>query len=94
MSSLLSPHDKEPKHVGYCLSCYKIGGPVYTIPVEVTTKEIKEVLARDHPINGMPLEQEELKKIYPYVQGYIEICWHDDLQFFLEGMNLPDDWRG
>ena len=63
------------------------------IPLEVSTKKIKEILKREHPISGMPLEKEELKKVYPYVQGYIELCWHDDLEFYLEGMNLPDDWK-
>ena len=94
MPNRLSPFDKHPVHIGYCLSCYKTGGPVYTIPLDVTTKEIKEILKREHPISGMPLEKEELKKVYPYVQESIEICWHDDLEFYLEGMNLPGDWEG
>ena len=93
MNNLLIPEEKSPKHVGYCLSCCLNYSPVYSIPLQVTPEKIKKALGRSIPISGEPLTKEQLKAVYAFVDGYIELCWNDDLEFFVNGMNLPDDWN-
>ena len=42
-------------------------------------------------INGEPLTEDQVKALRVYAIGEIEIGWEDNLKFYLEGHNLPDD---
>lgn len=86
------PNDK-PKHLGYCLSCYHESGPLYSIPMDVTTEVLRLTLGREYPINAEPLTLKEFQKVFQFVVGAIELGWHDSLEFYIEGMNLPADWQ-
>ncbi len=83
----------KPRHVGYCLSCYRNNVPVYSIPVDATTEALLRVLNRPNVISGEALTKAEFASVFPYIVGTIELCWHEDLEFVIEGQNLPSDWE-
>lgn len=89
---LMIPFDK-PRHVGYCLSCYDQSGPIYSIPIDVTTEVLSRTLDRRSPINSEPLNAEEFRKIFDFVIGSMELSWSDGYEFLIQGMNLPLDWE-
>jgi hypothetical protein len=89
--SLQVPFSK-PKHVGYTLCCYRENGPIYSLPIDVPTGLLKELLEREHVINGEPLTKRQFAAVFLHVIGSAELCWHDDLEFLVEGANLPLDW--
>ena len=41
-------------------------------------------------INGEPLTQNELIALRPYLLYEVEVGWDKNLNFYLEGSNLPD----
>lgn len=83
----------KPKHVGYVLSCYREHGTIYSIPLDASIVTLKELLGRAYPINAEPLTKPEFAAVFPHIVGAIELCWHDDLEFLIEGVNLPPDWE-
>gem|GEM_PF-1894344 len=91
LPDLQIPHSK-PEHAGYCLSCYRPEGVVFSIPMDASTSSLSEILGRSSPINGEPLSKAEFVTVFTFVIGAIELCWHDDLEFLIEGMNLPLAW--
>jgi hypothetical protein len=83
----------KPKHVGYVLSCLREHRAIYSIPLDATTLILKELLGRAYPINAEPLTKPEFVAVFPHIIGSIELCWFDDLEFLIEGTNLPLDWE-
>ncbi len=83
----------KPKHIGYVLSCYRENAVIYSIPLNVSTVILKKLLGRANLINAEPLTKTEFVAIFPHIIGAIELCWHEDLEFLVEGMNLPPDWN-
>lgn len=83
----------KPRHVGYSLSCYRGDSSIYSIPLDASTELLKGLLDRTHVINGEPVTKEQFVAVFPYIVGSIELCWHGDLEFLIEGANLPLDWE-
>jgi hypothetical protein len=83
----------KPRHVGYCLGCYRDNRVIYSIPLDATTETLLGMIERPNVINGEALTKREFAAVFPHVVGTIELCWHDDLEFVIEGMNLPLAWR-
>jgi hypothetical protein len=83
----------KPRHVGYCLGCYRDNRLIYSIPLDAGTETLLGMPDRSNVINGDPLTKEEFAALFPHVVGTIELCWHDDLEFLIEGMNLPPTWK-
>lgn len=82
----------KPRHVGYCLGCYRDDYKIYTLPLDASTGALLKVLTRSNVINGEPLTKPEFAAIFPMLIGAAELCWHDDLEFQIVGSNLPLDW--
>jgi hypothetical protein len=83
----------KPRHVGYSLCCYSAGRHVYSLPIDASTHDLRSKLGREYPINCEPLDVEELKKVFPFVIGSIELSWSENFEFLIQGMNLPLDWE-
>jgi hypothetical protein len=83
----------KPKHVGYCLSCYRGDGKIYSLPIEASTDALLKILTRSNVINSELLTKPEFAAVFPLVVGAAELCWHEDLEFQITGSNLPPDWR-
>ncbi len=83
----------KPRHIGYCLSCYRNGRSIYSIPLGASTESLAMTLNRSNIINGDPLTKLEFVAVFPDIIGAIELCWHEDLEFFIEGQNLPPVWE-
>ncbi len=78
-------------HQGYCISCYGKKSYVFSAPISASSEEVQLILRRKSVINGEPLTHQQLKKLQPYLIGEVEIGWDDNLAFYLEGQNLPED---
>mgnify|MGYP001014306809 CR=1 FL=1 len=78
-------------HIGYCISCYSEKSYVFSAPISATRDDARKVLDRKFMINGEPLTEDQVKALRVYAIGEIEIGWEDNLKFYLEGHNLPDD---
>lgn len=82
---------KEEMHVGYRLSCYSPTGYFFGVPLFLTRGEARNVLKREAPISGEPLTFSQLKALQAHLVPNVEIAWHDDFEYYLEGENLPDN---
>lgn len=82
----------KPRHVGYCLCCYRADGPIYSIPLATSTENLLEILKRRNVINGKALTKREFTAVFPHLVGAAELCWRDDLEFVIEGRDLPLGW--
>jgi len=89
---LMIPFGKE-KHVGYTLCCYRNLSAIYSIPMEVSTSKLKDVLGRENIISGEPLTKVQFRDAFEFVACSAELCWHSDFEFLIEGANLPPDWE-
>lgn len=78
-------------HIGYCLTCYGDESHVFSAPISATRDDARTVLDRTHLINGAPLTEDQVKALREYLIGEVEIGWDKNLEFFLEGHNLPED---
>lgn len=78
-------------HVGYCISCYGDESHVFSVPLSLSPDDARRVLHRTQLINGEPLTEDQVKGLRQYALGEIEIGWDENLNFFFEGQNLPDD---
>ncbi len=78
-------------HVGYCLSCYGENSYVFSAPLSTTRDEARKVLERKHLINGDPLTEAQVRALREHALGEVEIGWDENLSFFFEGRNLPED---
>jgi len=77
-------------HVGYCISCYSEDSYVFSAPISASRDEARPLLNRKSMINGEPLTQNELIALRPYLLYEVEVGWDKNLNFYLEGSNLPD----
>lgn len=82
-----------PEHVGYCISCYDAEGPLFSIPISVSTAQLRQTLGKQWPIDATPLTREELEAVYLFVTGYISLGWREELEYYIEGNNLPLGWE-
>lgn len=84
----------KPRHIGYALACYTGDHcHLYSIPIDATTQDLRSELGWQYPINAEPLTLGEFQKVFPFVIGCIELDWSENLEFLIEGMNLPLDWE-
>lgn len=44
-------------------------------------------------INGDALTKAEFVAVFPLLVGSNVLCWYDDLEFVIEGQNLPLGWE-
>lgn len=77
-------------HIGFSISCYGQDSYVFSVPITATPEDIQAILGRTHPINGEPLTETELGALRKFT-GDVEIGWDQNLSFFLEGHNIPND---
>jgi hypothetical protein len=88
--SLQVPFSK-PTHVGYTLGCYRDNGKIYSLPLDAASGVLKNLLEREFVISGESLTKLQFVALFRHVIGAAELCWHDDLEFVVEGANLPLD---
>ncbi len=53
-------------------------------------EDVGIILGRTYPINGEPLTEAEVNALRQFAEE-VEIGWDENLSFFLEGHNLPDN---
>jgi len=69
----------------YSLGCYGTDAYVFSIPLEASTNWLKKTLRRNDLINGVPLRESQVKALRQKLPNDIEVGWHRELRYFLEG---------
>ena len=79
-------------HIGYTLSCYGQNSHIYSTPITAARDEVRAVLkGRRFLINGDPLTEDEFRALAQFASKDIELGWDPNLEYLLEGMNLPQE---
>ena len=70
----------------YVISCYGEDVALFSVPISINKNHMERILGRgEYPINGETLTEAEFNDLRVNVINGVEIGWHPDLKYFLEG---------